>query len=205
MSYHIGSEIYLARHDREKSLIKIGETTNSRRRRHSLIKDGYSIIYSINIEDYPYNKHLELAKRRFIESYLRLYLNDYEMHQLVYPIENTEDYFQCKDEFTADKIITELQNVLISALNASKAISRTPLDKFLSTVPQNFPEEKKDILIRIFAAIEKDEKFDGCFNLKMRYVDIVQTTLNNYYKPLGYNVEIEWCGPWTYFTITKNF
>ena len=99
MSYGVYSEVYFAINFDDKTFIKIGETTNARRRANQLYKEGYYIIKSIDIEGTE-------AERLFVESYLRAkiasnnnvqqYRKDYfkcESKEMVQMFEDSFDYF----------------------------------------------------------------------------------------------------------------
>ena len=83
MGYGYYSEIYFAIHLENEKMMKIGETTNGRRRQNQLNKEDYYITRCFDVEGGE-------AARLFVESYLRMkLLKTNRVAQL------RKDYFMC--------------------------------------------------------------------------------------------------------------
>ena len=199
MSYGKYSEVYIARNINERNLIKIGETSNSSRRNGQL--KNYNIVYNAYMHECnPSSK----AIRQFVEAYLRVYLSNDTIQTIVSQIEGTDDYFYCKDEQVADKIITELKNVIDIAHKLTEDIKRPAKHQFKDMLPHEFPENVSNIMLSIFDAVEKyGEINDECYQVKHRYRKEMYRIINNYYIPLGYKTSFNEGLAWTYFTIIK--
>lgn len=105
MSYGYYSEVYFAESLSTSTHIKIGETTNARRRSNQLFKErNYWITDSMDIGG-------DEAKRLFVESFLRLQIMETYHAQRV-----GKDYFVCSDAETAQAIKMHFREWVLDAL-----------------------------------------------------------------------------------------
>jgi hypothetical protein len=111
MSYGYYSEIYFAESVETSVGIKIGETTNARRRSNKLFQErNYWVTDSLEVGG-------DDARRLFIESYLRLKIAQN------YPAQRIgKDYFVCRDAETAQAIKRHFREWVIDALALSKEL-----------------------------------------------------------------------------------
>ena len=103
MSYGIFSEVYFAKHEMKKNLIKIGETTNARRRACQLYKEDYLILVSANVNGGE-------SARLFVESYLRT-----RIEATGKAIRFRKDYFKCENEDVAHWLFTQFKEWVTEA------------------------------------------------------------------------------------------
>ena len=204
MGYGLYSEVYVARSMVNRNLIKIGETTNTARRNRQLGDYNIEYVHSVRgLFSKGYDDNFEFARRSFVESYLRAYLNNPKIKHLITPIGTSKDYFCCKDELTADRVIEELKEVISSAQECLDKITRPDYVDFTDTIPQNLPHEFQIMLKNIFEFVEQYNYYDDCCHMKWKYVDSIFNCLKHYFSKLGYAVDVDWCGSWTYITIKK--
>ena len=96
MGYGTYSEVYFARHLTNHKLIKIGETSNARRRNNQLIKnESFEILADMNIGG-------DVADRLFVESYLR---NKIQASKRA--LRHGLDYFECSSEGDAEWVYSQ--------------------------------------------------------------------------------------------------
>lgn len=203
MAYGLYSEIYVARSLLNRKLIKIGETTNTARRNKQLGDFDIEYSYSVRTPFGAYNENAEFARRSFIESYLRMYLNSPQITHLIKPMGSSRDYFCCEDELVADRIMEELKEVISSAMECLEKITRPDYMRFIDTIPHNLPDDLQNILKNIFEIVGQHNHCDECYHIKRRFIDAISNCLENYFSKLGYKVDVDWCGSWTYITIEK--
>ena len=98
MAYAKCSEVYFAVGTANK--IKIGETTNARRRNHQL--NGYHIHCSIDLQNKQYSDSEDEAMRKFVEAGLRVILEDYTQQRIstdCFICESREDVEDIEEQF----------------------------------------------------------------------------------------------------------
>jgi hypothetical protein len=103
MSYGIYSEVYFAINIMTENLIKIGETTNARRRACQLFKDNYYIVISKNVKG-------DKAARLFVENYLRE-----RIEATGKAIRFRRDYFECKNKEIAHWLFGQFEDWVAEA------------------------------------------------------------------------------------------
>lgn len=104
MSYGYYSEVYFAINYRSSNYIKIGETTNARRRANQLFTEDYLLVDSLEVGG-------DQAERLFVESFLRMkILKTCKVQQV------RKDYFVCEDGDTAKFVQTHFQQWVSEAL-----------------------------------------------------------------------------------------
>lgn len=111
MAYGCYSEIYIAINVEDKTFIKIGETTNARRRNRQLKEDGFKVYESIEVG------HGESC-RLFIESYLRIKLESLNIKRI------KRDYFYCKHNTISDFVLNNFEVWVDDALNNFNLITK---------------------------------------------------------------------------------
>lgn len=118
MAYSIGSEVYLAR--RGKTEIKIGETTNSRRRSHQLnYKHGYVIYQYSDVEQKNTTATQDESIRKFIEAGLRVILDNAPTAHRI-----GNDFFDCDNEETVNRIENDFAEWVDDLEKLAKRISK---------------------------------------------------------------------------------
>ncbi len=194
MSYGVYSEVYFAQHEENPAMIKIGETTNARRRGRQLEKEGFIILEStwVNGDD--------KCDRRFVESFLRSRIAT-TGHAAIYK----EDYFICDNETTANWIKSEFMhwveeaNRILTLMWCGGSIS---LDFGASRKPIP-PKGWEYTFERAYAALQEEGEYNYQIQCKYAERDNYQAIWNEGFGPFGYTCTYKTSTSWTTFTIKR--
>lgn len=104
MAYGCYSEVYYAEHLEIRTAIKIGETTNARRRSNQLLQEDYLILQSLDIGGGE-------CERLFVESFLRMKILKTQKARRI-----RKDYFNCADLDTVEFIKSHFQEWVMEAI-----------------------------------------------------------------------------------------
>jgi hypothetical protein len=193
MSYGTYSEVYFANHFTTRNLIKIGETTNARRRANQLRKEDYHIVISADVNG-------EEAARLFVESYLRTRIEATGKANRF-----RKDYFECENEDVAHWLFTQFQEWVSEANHILELIAcgGTSSINFGSARRPIPPRGKEQLFKIIFAELESCGKYETHFQCKYKEQDEHFQMLNNAFAPFGYLCTTSRNNSWAYFTIEK--
>ena len=108
MAYGYYSEVYYAENLTIKTCIKIGETTNARRRANQLLQEDYLITQSLDIGGGE-------GERLFVESFLRMKILKTQKAQRI-----RKDYFDCADVDTVAFIKAHFQEWVEEAIKTMR-------------------------------------------------------------------------------------
>lgn len=192
MGYGYYSEVYFAINVNEKKYIKIGETTNARRRNYQL--DDYYIVQTLNVNG------LGKDDRLFVESYVRSRINaTKKVHQVGL------DYFECENENVAHWLskqfnswVTEA-NHLLALMSCGGVVS---IDFGASNRPIP-PLGKEKLFDTILNYLQKDGEYNDCFSCDSSEQYKHFNMLKKAFSPFGYACTTERKGRWAYFIIKK--
>lgn len=193
MSYGTYSEVYFANHGMMKSLIKIGETTNARRRAGQLCKEDYHILISANVNGGE-------AARLFVESYLRTRIEATGKASRF-----RKDYFECENEDVAHWLFTQFEEWVAEA-NHILELMECGGTSFINFGPANrpIPPRGKEMLFKIiFEALENCGKYETHFQCGYKAQDEHFQMLNDAFAPFGYTCTTDRNTSWAYFTIER--
>jgi hypothetical protein len=193
MSYETCSEVYFAHHLKMKNLIKIGETTNARRRAGQLYKEGYYIQISANVNG-------DEAARLLVESYLRTRIEATGKANRF-----RKDYFECENEDVAHWLFTQFEE-WVSEANHILEFMGCGGTSSISFEPANrpIPPRGKEMLFKIiFEALENCGKYETHFQCSYKTQDEHFQMLKDAFTPFGYTCTTKRNTPWAYFTIER--
>lgn len=193
MSYGVYSEVYFANHGTIKNLIKIGETTNARRRANQLCKEDYQILTSLDVNGGE-------SARLFVESYLRTRIEATGKADRF-----RKDYFECENEDIAYWIFTQFEEWVAEA-NRILELIECGGNSFINFGPAKrpIPPRGKEMLFKIiFEALESDGKYETHFQCSYKAQNEHFQMLNNAFTPFGYICTTDRNTSWAYFTIER--
>lgn len=193
MGYGIYSEVYFATHLVKKDLIKIGETTNARRRAGQLFKEDYLIETSMDV-------HGGEAARLFVESYLRTRIEATGKASRF-----RKDYFECESENVAHWIFTQFEEWVKEAnhileLMESGGVSYINFGSPNRPIP---PRGKEELFKIICETLEACGKFETHFQCGYKEQDEHFKMLKDAFVPFGYTCTTNRNTSWAYFTIKR--
>lgn len=184
MSYGMFSEVYLATCFSSAVSIKIGETSNSRRRNSQLYQNDYHII---QVEDVDGGE----SARKFVESYLRVRIEATERatrHGL--------DYFECDNSITADWIKAQFTEWVKEANKLLDTLYNRP-------ARPEIPAGYERMYQSIFRSIEKCGEWRDNFQCRTEEQETIIKQLDKSFSPLGYICVTHRNYSWAYFEIRK--
>lgn len=192
MGYGYYSEVYFAINTNEKNYIKIGETTNARRRNNQL--DDYYIVQTLDVNGLGKNDRL------FVESYVRSRINaTKKVHQIGL------DYFECENENVVNWLAKQFNlwvaeaNHLLALMECGGTIS---IDFGASHKPIP-PKGKEKLFDTIFETLQKTGEFNTHFQCGIYEQNEFFEMLIKAFRPFGYECTTNRKTCWAYFTITK--
>lgn len=193
MGYGNYSEVYFANHGILKSLIKIGETTNARRRAGQLCKDNYHILISASVNG-------DEAARLFVESYLRA-----RIEATGKVTRFRKDYFECESEDVAYWLFTQFEDWVTEANRMLELMQCGGTSSInFGTSRRPIPPKGKEMLFKIiFEALETCGKYETHFQCSHKTQDEYFEMLNNAFVPFGYTCIADRNTSWAYFTIAR--
>lgn len=194
MSYGTYSEVYFAIDMTSDVRIKIGETTNARRRNTQLSRDNYYIVKTLDVDG-------EEAERLFVESFLRARISATgQAHQF------RKDYFECDCPQTAlmlkavfDKWVNEA-NAILRQMRSAESISFGPARPSGKPV---IPAGREALFNDILGQCEKCGKWVECYQFTTEHQQEFLHQLNTVLAPFGYNCSTYRNYSWAYFKVEK--
>ena len=192
MGYGYYSEVYFAININNQNFIKIGETTNARRRENQL--DEYYIVQTLDVNG------MEKRDRLFVESYLRSRVGATERVR-----QKGLDYFECENENVANWICKEFPHWV------EEANYLLALMKCGGTVTINFgasrkpipPKGNEKLFENIMYSLEKYGEYKQHFRCDGFEQKEYFNMLKEAFSPFGYECITNRKTCWAYFTITK--
>lgn len=194
MSYSICSEVYFAAHDTMKNLIKIGETTNARRRASQLCKEDYLILASMDVNGTE-------AARLFVESYLRTRIEATGKAKRF-----RKDYFECENEEIARWLLFQFDNWVKEANRILELMVCGGVSTInFGATKRPIPPKGQEMLFRIILeALEACGKYETHFQCGLKQQDEHFKMLNDAFAPFGCVCTTSRSTSWAYFTIEGN-
>lgn len=196
MSYGVFSEVYFARSATSKSAIKIGETTNARRRASQLSSDGYDIVKVAKVNG---NK----AARLFVEGFLRARIYYSGKVQLI-----REDYFKCDCSATAEQFCELFENWVNEANTILDLMSRNESISFQPPAQNSkpiIPVGRERFYNAILESCNKRGYWKECYQFdtdtQYQYLTQMQEVLS----PHGYICTTYRNCSWAHFRVEKKF
>lgn len=195
MSYGVYSEVYFAVSACDDVNIKIGETTNARRRGSQLAKDDYLIMRSRDVAGGE-------AERLFVESFLRARINASGKATQI-----RKDYFLCDTKDTAVQFLNLFNNWVDEAnaiLKQMKSGIAITFREAYKTGRPEFPTGKEWLYNAI---LEDCDKYGHWYDKRQcgaTEADIILTELRKVLCPYGYECTMQTNYSWKTFRVKKN-
>lgn len=193
MSYGYFSEVYFAISHDVKNLIKIGETSNARRRQNQLYEEGFFIeqVRKVDGDD---------SARWFIEDYLRLRIEATGKVKRY-----RKDYFECEDKMTVEWIANHFPLWVEEANRMLNCIT------YGGTTNVNFgeahfpipPEGKEELFKQIYFYLENYGKYSTTKHWGYWQEKEHLEMLKKAFSPFGYECISERKTSWVTFKIRK--
>ena len=196
MSYGVYSEVYFAICDSSDVLIKIGETTNARRRASQLYREGYSIVHSMGVLG-------DEAERLFVESFLRARI---KASGHARPLR--KDYFECDCPDSVWNFRTSFEkwvneaNAVLTQMQSGNGI--TFQAEFKNGKPI-YPEEKREIFEDILESCDTRGYWCNAWQCSGIEEDEFLVELKKILVPYGYTCSSRRNYSWAHFKVEKIF
>lgn len=197
MSYGIFSEVYFATSTFSKTTIKIGETTNARRRASQLLsQESYRIILVADVDG-------DEAERLFVESFLRARIKaSGKAHQI------RKDYFECDCYATVEQFTESFNswvaeaNAILAQMKAGKSLLVQPTFKNDKPI---IPEGREKFYNEIIMSCDRLGYWKECyqFDTETQYERFTQ--MQKTLTPYGYVCTTYRNCSWAYFKVEKKF
>lgn len=193
MSYGTYSEVYFAIDFDDKRNIKIGETTNARRRGRQLAEQGYTIVKTLNVNE-------SYAARLFVESYVRARI---EMAGRVTRIRT--DYFVCDSEAVSDFLFIKFQEWVTEADRLLRSMGNASTTILISQTENKppVPLGQEEFYHEIFKALDTFNVWEDHWQCGTRKAEETKKELNDAFVPFGYYCSYSQNCSWCYFKIEK--
>lgn len=194
MSYGVYSEIYLAKHYKDDTLIKIGETTNARRRNGQLSQNGYTITIVLDVDGGE-------TERLFIESFLRARIEaDGRTHR------SGKDYFQCDCKDTADYFCNHFQSMVKEAETILNCIhSKIPVQLIKGYKEPIIPTGEEEFYNNIIDQCKKYGEYYYKWQCKDTVAYDMLIQVKKVLEPCGYTCQLGYNWSWKTLIVKKPF
>lgn len=194
MSYGVFSEVYLAVNCKDSTFIKIGETTNARRRNGQLATEGYFIKLALDIEGGE-------TERLFIESFLRARIEaSGKAHRY------GKDYFQCDSKETADYFYNAFLPMVKEACSILKEISTgNPIEIKKNYNKPIIPVGEEKLYNEIINSCKR--RGEWFYKWQCGYEDAYETLIRikKVLEPCGYDCQLGQNYSWKTLRVKKPF
>lgn len=194
MSYGVYSEVYFAICFYSKVYIKIGETSNSRRRNNQLQKQGYYIVKACDVEGAE-------AERLFVESFLRARISATGR-----ATQFGKDYFECDCPETVSAIKASFENWVNEAATILRQMANIDDIMFKPTPKPNspiIPKGKEKLYNRILEDCKVRGTWTDHYQLTTKEEEQFLHELNTTLASFGYECFARRNYSWAYFTVKK--
>lgn len=194
MSYGVYSEVYFAMSVCDDVNIKIGETTNARRRGSQLAKDDYMIMGARDVAGGE-------AERLFVESFLRARINASGKATQI-----RKDYFLCDTKDTAFQFLNLFNNWVDEAnaiLRQMKNGFTIPFGKAYNTGRPEFPSGKEWLYNAILEDCDKYGHWYNKWQCEASEADNILVELRKVLCPYGYECTMQTNYSWKTFRVKK--
>ena len=196
MSYGVYSEVYFAMSACDDVNIKIGETTNARRRGSQLAKDDYMIMCARDVAGGE-------AERLFVESFLRARINASGKATQI-----RKDYFVCDTKDTAFQFLNLFNNWVDEANAILKQMKSGIAITFREAYKTGRPEIPKGKEWLYNAILEDCEKY-GHWGYQWQFgaleADEMLVEIRKVLCPYGYECSMHTNYSWKTFKVEKIF
>lgn len=196
MSYGVFSEVYFAISVTSKTAIKIGETTNARRRASQLYKEDYHIVQVADVNG-------DEAERLFVESFLRARIKASGKAQ-----QFRKDYFECDCSATAEQFaklfagwVAEA-NAILDQMSRNESITFRPAFKSGRPI---IPAGRESFYNEILESCDKRGYWRECYQFDTETQYDYLTQMEKTLAPYGYTCTTYRNYSWAHFRVEKKF
>jgi hypothetical protein len=193
MSYGVYSEVYFAVDFSDDTRIKIGETTNARRRGSQLANEGYTIVATRDVNG-------DEVARLFVESFVRARIEATQRVQRI-----GYDHFVCDNKDIKIMLFRKFDEWVTQAQSILNFIKQNNGEIFfnIDNSKPAIPLGEEPLYRKIFESLDEKGIWEDCVQLK--YKDS-EEKLNNFkraFSPFNYKCSMTTNCSWTYFKIEK--